>query len=148
MSINLHFPQSNTIVGEYPIGNKIAIKHLASGYDVNVPIRWTNSFSKGRDSEYKPTCGIEISEILIHRNSNGETKWSKFKHVPHEIVRKLILEFFEKIAWPDFQNQVPNISKQDAFGMYVVLFIPKKIPNWNSTAWQLITENMIKEKQI
>ena len=148
MLINLHFSQPNTIVGEYPTGNKIAMKYFASGCGVDVPIRSNNSFSEDWTSEYKPTCGLEISEIIVHKNSNGETEWSKSYHVPDDIVHQIMLDFFEKIAWPDFQTQVPDISKQDAFGMYVVLCIPKKISNWDSNAWQLIVEAMIVNREI
>ena len=57
--------------------------------------------------------------ILVDDNSNDSSK-------------KIMLDFFEKNVWSYFQEQTPEMTKQNAFGTYVVTMIPKKIPFWNS----------------
>lgn len=144
VQINLPIPIPSNIIGEFPTGNKVCFQHFASGYDVNVPIKRDYSFQK----EYKPTCGIEISEMIIFKDENNKTHFSSSEYVPNNIVRKIMLDFFEKNVWSYFQEQTPEMTKQNAFGTYVVTIMPKKIPFWNSNAWRLITLDMIKNGEI
>ena len=134
-------PQLNTRIGTY-LGHPILARFLASGYDISIPKSNTN---KSLDSTYKPTCGIEISEMVLFKHKN-ETIMKESIHVPHDTVCDLMLQYFNETAWSDMQNFYPSLSKHDAFGIYVVNTIPKIIPSWSKCAWRDITINMIKNK--
>ena len=56
VSINLPIPTANNIVGEYPTGNKFCFRHLASGFDVNIPIKKEYPF----EEKYVPTCEFKF----------------------------------------------------------------------------------------
>ena len=141
----LPMPIPSNVVGEFPVGNKVCFRHFASGYDINVPIKKNDSsFQK----KYKPTCGIEISQMVIFKDDMNKTHFSACEHVPHNNVKKIMLDFFEKNVWSYFQEQTPEITKQNAFGTYVVTIIPKKIPFWSSKAWRLIALDMIENNEI
>ena len=74
-------PQLNTQIGTY-LGHPVLARFLASGYDISIP---KSNSNKAFDSTYKPTCGIEISEMIIFKQKN-ETIWNESVHVPHNIV--------------------------------------------------------------
>ena len=133
-------PQLNTRIGTYQ-GNPVLARFLASGYDISIP---KNNDKKSVDSTYKPTCGIEISEMIIFEQKN-KTIWKESVNVPHNIVRQLMLQYFEDTAWSDMQKFYPSLSKHDAFGIYVVNTIPKIIPSWSKCAWRNITIDMIND---
>lgn len=144
VSINLPIPAANNIAGEYPTGNKFSFRHLASGFDVNIPIKKEYPF----EEKYVPTCGIQVSEMVIFRNEKDESIWSSSEKMPYSDVKKIMLSFFEENVWQHFQSQMPGISKQDAFGTYVVKIIPQKINFWNSNAWRFIAKEMIEKGEI
>lgn len=134
-------PQLNTQIGTY-LGHPVLARFLASGYDISIP---KSDINKSFDSTYKPTCGIEISEMVLFNNKN-ETIMKESIHVPHDIVCNLMLQYFNETAWSDMHDFYPYLSKHDAFGIYVVNTIPKIIPSWSKYAWRDITINMIKNK--
>ena len=133
-------PQLNTQIGTY-LGHPVLARFLASGYNISIP---KSNNNKDFDSTYKSTCGIEISEMIIFKQKN-ETIWRESEHVPHNIVRQLMLQYFEDTAWSDMHKFYPSLSKHDAFGIYVVNTIPKIIPSWSKCAWRNITLDMIKD---
>ena len=132
-------PQLNTRIGTYQ-GNPILARFLSSGYNISIPINKDYLF----DPSYKPTYGIQVSEMIIFKDNN-KTIWKESVHVPHNIIRNLMLQYFEDTAWLDMHNFFPSLSKEDAFGIYVVKTIPKVIPNWSTSAWRNITLNMIND---
>ena len=132
-------PQLNTQIGTY-LGHPVLARFLASGYDISIP----KSNNKAFDSTYKPTCGIEISEMVLFKHKN-EIICRESIHVPHDIVCNLMLQYFDETAWSDMKDFYPYLSKQDAFGIYVVNTIPKIIPSWSKCAWRDITINMIND---
>ena len=136
-------PQLNTRIGTYQ-GYPVLARFLASGYDISIP---KNNDNKSFVSTYEPTRGIEMSEIIIFSQKN-KTIWRESVRVPHNIVCKLMLQFFEDTAWSDMQKFYPSLSKHDAFGIYVVNIIPKIIKSWSKCAWRDIVINMINNELI
>ena len=84
--------------------------------------------SKIISEEYKPTCGGNITTVILR---NGIMTPSVY--LPTQNVKELFFKWWENRVWPDMQNK---LTKYQAFDVYVRIFMTQKYKgNWNTQIW-------------
>lgn len=119
MSFNLHIPNKNTVIGKVN-GNCVLLSDLQHG------INFTCS-----DNEFKESIGINVSHVTI--NSNGD--WRQTKSITYDQGISVFISYFNKNIYPEFQHNMPDLAKSDAFGYFVCKALSTNNKMWNATQW-------------
>jgi len=119
MSFNLQIPNKNTVIGNVR-GDNVLLSDLQLG------LNFTCS-----NTEFKDSIGINISQITI--NSNGD--WRQTKSITYEQGISVFISYFNKNIYPEFQHNMPELAKSDAFGYFVCKALPTINKMWNATQW-------------
>ena len=141
-------PQPNEIIGQCEVLYKeqmvtvdIPFKYLSDPYNIHIPVNYIQNYDKIEQPDY-PLCNI------------SEMKTTRRKKKCYEIViitskqgKKVLLDYFDKYVWLNFQNKWNDIKRSDSFGYWVCQFIPQHI-KWGAVYWRTVIEDMIQNNEI
>ena len=108
---------------------KLALKDFSSPENVLARKKDPDFAENNHSSSY-----INVREIVINRPPPQYQNYN-YERVPINFSDKIMVQYFNKHIWHQFEKNSISISKEDAFGEFCVNFCALKVNNWDKSAW-------------
>ena len=147
-SISLQLPSANTIIGHYDDPDGYNIPEMFRDVAQGILFRCKKEKNPDFLENIKPTRGINMCEMSMHRNNNGNVSCNLIQNLPDNVAEQFMIDYFNSNIWNQFQEMNIDISKQDAFGAFATVLMSQRISFWNVPFWKERAKKLIKSSRI